>query len=246
MVRLMCEQPYHDSSSFLTLTLRDENLKWGYQVPTLDPRDLTLFMKRLRKAFPKKRIRFYGCGEYGEKTGRPHYHVILFGMDFKSDRILSRKSKSGLPLWTSPTLDSIWGLGDALIGDASSDSMEYTAGYCMKKLKGLNSGVYDCLGIHPEFARMSRKPGIGTDFYIEHGNRILPHLDALPINDFVTSIPSFFNRKFKLLEPYRYELTKTLRQLKYENSQRSDPDRAYAREITTRAKNFTVLMRDFE
>ena len=48
------------------------------------------FMKRLRKRFKGKRIRFYMCGEYGEQFDRPHFHACIFGVDFP-DKVLFLK-----------------------------------------------------------------------------------------------------------------------------------------------------------
>ena len=56
-------------------------------------------MKRLRKKLHPLKIRFFHCGEYGDKTRRPHYHALIFGYSFP-DRKLFKKSKSG-DLYTS-------------------------------------------------------------------------------------------------------------------------------------------------
>ena len=67
---------------------RYEYSHWLGQHSTLVKRDLQLFLKRLRKKLVKTygkdkkfRIRFIGCGEYGGTFGRPHYHLVIFGMD---------------------------------------------------------------------------------------------------------------------------------------------------------------------
>lgn len=81
---------------FVTLTYATPHLKWhtgamcdldsGYQdPPSLYKRDVQLFMKKLRKSYAKlssKKISYYAVGEYGTKYGRPHYHILLFNMDF--------------------------------------------------------------------------------------------------------------------------------------------------------------------
>lgn len=80
---------------FVTLTYNDENLrKHEYintttgeitETPTLHKKDLQDFFKRLRKAqnkaYPNANpIKYYACGEYGTKRGRPHYHIIMFNI----------------------------------------------------------------------------------------------------------------------------------------------------------------------
>jgi hypothetical protein len=70
---------------FLTLTYDTAHVpitEKGYM--TLCKSDVQLFLKRLRKSLPESKIKYYAVGEYGGKTMRPHYHLILFGADFAS------------------------------------------------------------------------------------------------------------------------------------------------------------------
>lgn len=148
---------------FITLTYDDVHLpplgKCG--IHTLSPRDPQLFMKRLRAAFPGERIRFFLSGEYGDRTGRPHYHLILFGHTF-SDLTYYSKNDQGDPLFSSFELDKLWGLGHCIVGQFSWNTAAYTARYVLKKIKGKDAKkMYADMGILPEFCRMSRMPGIG-------------------------------------------------------------------------------------
>ena len=77
--RLLLEDTLHDESSWITLTYNDENLPYREE---LDKTHYQLWLKRLRKAYPEKKIRYYLCGEYGDDRGRPHFHVVLFGLKF--------------------------------------------------------------------------------------------------------------------------------------------------------------------
>lgn len=97
-IRCTHEAQMHDRSSFVTLTFAEDP-------GTVCKKDLQLWLKRLRKKMGK--LRYYACGEYGEKFGRPHYHAILFGVDFSHDRVLVKKGKFG-PAWTSKTLLETW------------------------------------------------------------------------------------------------------------------------------------------
>lgn len=244
MVRMMCESYFWDKISFLTLTYRDACLTYGNLLPSLVPRDLQLFIKRLRKRLGI-RVSFYACGEYGDTTRRPHYHLILFGEDFSFDRVPSRKSKSGFPMFTSPTLDKVWGLGDCFISDASHEAMQYTAGYVLKKLTGKMSEFYELNGIEPEFSRASRNPAIGKRFFDRFSSEILSH-DFVRIADFKTAVPSYFNRLYKRDNYYKYELVKELRRLSSDQSDRNDSPRTLARGVIKSIEHFKAHMRDFE
>ena len=85
--RILFESNDHEFSSFVTLTydndhLRFQNEKTGeWTLPTLVPSDVRNFLKRLRRAVSPTRIRFYACGEYGDRNWRPHYHLALFGYE---------------------------------------------------------------------------------------------------------------------------------------------------------------------
>ena len=89
----------------VTLTYRPEELP---EHGSLVPGDFTRFVKRVRKA-ESKRFSYYAAGEYGEKTARPHYHAVFFGLDFLDrDRIAERH---GAPVFRSDTLESFWRRG---------------------------------------------------------------------------------------------------------------------------------------
>ena len=121
-------------------------------------------MKRLRKRSAQK-IRFFHCGEYGEHTGRPHYHALLFNCDF-TDRRKYKKSGDNW-IYTSERLDEIWEKGECKFGDVSFESAAYTARYCVKKRTGKGAKAFytrmdkqtgEVYEIQPEYATMSRRP----------------------------------------------------------------------------------------
>lgn len=136
--RLEYEARLHLVKKFVTLTYANPHLTWNHGVPQLNKRDLQLWFKRVRNS--GYRIRYYGVGEYGSKTFRPHYHVILFG-DVPDDVI--RQS---------------WPLGQVHIGNVSQASIMYTLGYIVNKnWKHVTHRV-------PPFSLMSRKPGLGHNY----------------------------------------------------------------------------------
>jgi hypothetical protein len=139
-IRCMHELDDHQSSCFLTLTYAPEHLpKDG----SLQPRDFVLFMKRLRKKYGAG-IRFFHCGEYGDKLMRPHHHAIIFGFDFSDKETFRiRKGTSysvaidrDVTYYTSPSLTALWGKGHCLIGQVTYQSIAYVARYILKKVNG--------------------------------------------------------------------------------------------------------------
>lgn len=138
--RLFLESCKHAESSFLTLTYSPEKLPEG---GTLVPSHMTDFLKRLRKSIYPHKLRYFYVGEYGDISHRPHYHMALFG--------LGSRLKN---------LDKIWQNGFVYSGDLTMDSAQYIAGYVTKKMTSKDDPRLN--GRHPEFARMSLKPGIGA------------------------------------------------------------------------------------
>lgn len=136
----MLEALVHTSASFVTLTYNKEHLPPD---GSLVPRDLQLFLKRLRTN-TQLPIRYFGVGEYGDLSWRPHYHLALFGV----------------PREGEPLVNRAWGKGFVKSGDLTMESAQYVAGYVVKKLTRADDPALE--GRYPEFARMSLRPGIGA------------------------------------------------------------------------------------
>lgn len=180
--RLMLELEYHDSAYFVTLTYNNEHAPVSYypdpetgealESLTLSVRDVQLFLKRLRKAFPDDKIRFFCSGEYGPQTFRPHYHMIIFGLHL-DDLVPTRCSSLGFQYYTSDKLQRVWSvdaepIGMIVVSPVTWETCAYTARYVTKKLTGEAGKVYADFGLKPPFSTMSRKPGIAHQWYVDH------------------------------------------------------------------------------
>lgn len=136
--RLMNELKRVSSAYFITLTYATTHVpitKKGFL--SLRKKDVQLFIKRLRKLHPKSHdtIKYYAAGEYGGKTKRPHYHIILFN--------------SKLEL-----IGKAWKMGDIHYGmDVNEASVGYTLKYISKPSRIPEHKNDDRL---PEFALMSK------------------------------------------------------------------------------------------
>lgn len=165
-------------SSFVTLTYDDDHLPKDWCVSV---RELQLFLKRLRRAGFS--VRYLACGEYGEKNFRPHYHLILFGQTFRRGSVDVEPSRSGLPQWTHPVVETAWQhQGRVRIGFAERDSIQYTCGYVYKKLtfgdrltalpEDLPGMPFPVYRTQP-FILSSKKPGIGLQYFAQNAESIL-------------------------------------------------------------------------
>ena len=74
--RILAESQYYDGLYFVTLTYSDENLVYGDdEYAILNFEDVQKYFKKLRKAGLS--FKYFAVGEYGERSKRPHYHVIF-------------------------------------------------------------------------------------------------------------------------------------------------------------------------
>lgn len=166
-LRCRDEAAMHENSVFLTLTYDDANVPL-----TLIPADLSGFVKRLRGRIG--RFRFFGCGEYGDRFGRPHYHCLLFGAT------LDRAERLGRETYRSAIVEDCWKMGLHYAGSVTPASAAYCAGYVGKKY-GVTSGPREV--VDPEtgevipfqrpFARMSNRPGLGVPYLERYGMELL-------------------------------------------------------------------------
>lgn len=127
--RVMLESKDKDAC-FLTLTYNDENLPKNQSV---EKSAVQKFIKRFRKNYPDIAIKYFACGEYGEKFARPHYHIIIIGYTF-DDVTFWDKSKSGEDLFRSAKLEKLWTFGFSYIEDVTLQSAKYVAKYLQKAL----------------------------------------------------------------------------------------------------------------
>lgn len=199
--RLYHEQTTHDASSFVTLTFSDEHLPDSYSISV---RDLQLFIKRLRKRLGHGRVRYFGCGEYGDEGGRPHYHLILYGYDFP-DKYLWDKSPAGYPVYRSPMLEELWPFGYSNIGTVTMESLGYVARYVLKKVNGeaaedhyrrVHPFTGQVVQVQKEFIVMSTRPGIGAAWYQRFKGDAFPS-DFVTVNGQRKPIPRYYTKKLK-------------------------------------------------
>lgn len=222
-VRCMHEKRMHAESAFLTLTYSPEFVPPTY---SLIKRDLQLFMKRLRKTRPAG-LRFFACGEYGERTLRPHYHVLLFNTYFPDQKF--HKNVGENKLYASAELDGLWQNGNCLIGDVTFESCAYVARYVTKKVTGPKAADH-YRGREPEFLVMSRRPGIGYPYYEKYGDHAYKH-DGVVVNGMMVGIPKYYDTKYEAVDSQYLERLKVERRHRAKlRKADSTKARLYARE----------------
>lgn len=231
-IRMMHEARMHPANCFLTLTYDDQNVPQDYG---LDLRHFQLFMKRLRKSLDQ-RIRFFACGEYGDLNGRPHYHAIVFNYD-PPDRVFLERSKSGEAVYRSEAIQGLWGLGNTTTQDVTHKSCAYVARYVTKKIKtgdSVGAERYYRLspvdgGMHqvrPEFAVMSRRPGIGSSYVEQFKSDFYPS-GFIVVDGIRQAPPKFYVSK--LTEKEQQRLKRQARRLSLKNKPHQTTERRLAR-----------------
>ena len=137
--RLLKEAELSSSAFFVTLTYDTDHVpitNKGFM--TLEKRDIQLWMKRLRKLETNK-LKYYLCGEYGGKTKRPHYHVILFNLTDINN------------------IQKTWQKGEIHTGQVEPASVGYTLKYVSKPSK---IPIHQHDDRSKEFSLMSKKMGM--------------------------------------------------------------------------------------
>lgn len=228
----------HENNCFITLTYDDENLPLD---GTLVMEHLQTFMKNLRYQTGDKnakfhnsfnldsetgKIRFFACGEYGENRSRPHYHAILFGVslkDLKEYKIVNKNQ-----YYTSDSLREIWGKGFVVVGAANFETAAYVARYVTKKQTGENAlYAYTEFDIatgeiikerKPEFVTMSRRPGIGREWYNKYKSDCYPRDEKIS-RGLVMAPPKYYANLLAKEDPAMSDQLKARRRAKAKTEQ---------------------------
>lgn len=249
-LRLEHEYMFSDSAFFITLTYDDYNIprtKEGY--PTLNKIDLRNYIKRLRNDHVKyvskelkiskkavkhasKPIRYYAVGEYGSKTRRPHYHMLLFNYDIANLAPIRNQ-------WKNTTTGHALGFTD--IGTVTSSSINYVTKYMFKQFNRKTDKR------QPPFSLMSKKPIIGHAYLENYGTHHIQY-ETLEVRDqngnarrlpkaylrrlftnkedrIALSLASFEEHQAKKLQQFEKTLKHHGGKLEYARSIQSDIDR---------------------
>lgn len=201
------EAQLHDQNCFITLTYDDDHLNASR---SLVVRDYQLFMKRLRKKYSPKIIRFYHCGEYGDENRRPHYHACLFNHDF-DDKVLWKKHNDN-DLFISAQLSELWPLGFCSLTALTFQSAAYVARYVLKKRTGpsasehytwidLDGVVHDLI---PEYTTMSRRPGLGHGWLSKFKSDIYPG-DFVVLKGVKMRPPKYYDKIIEAEDPKQWQ-----------------------------------------
>lgn len=153
----MLEAGLYADNSFATLTYAENPV-------SLRPLHHRQFMDALRKSVAPLRVRFYMVGEYGELNDRPHFHYALFGYP-SCRRPVRRSSNKFRCCAPCDRIEDVWGKGFIQNKPLEIGSARYIARYVVKKMTRQDDPRlehrYWVGRRHPEFSRMSLKPGIG-------------------------------------------------------------------------------------
>lgn len=190
------EAQLHSQNCFITLTYNAETIPQDF---SLRYTDFQKFIRRLRKT--KGRLSFFVSGEYGGKTLRPHFHALLFGIDF-SDKTFHRRGEYGDHCYRSALLEKLWPLGHSELGEVSPRSTAYVTGYLIKKnldtrpasvrYQRVDSETGEVWNVKPEFHRMSLNPAIGKNFAIKYRAELLAHAAIVHAGGSRTKLPRFY------------------------------------------------------
>lgn len=205
----------------MTLTYNNDNLpKDG----SINKDELVKFIKRLRRKIEPIKISYYGCGEYGERFNRPHYHLLVFGYDFPDKTFLRmRDPKHGnrfstatsYKLYNSQILSKLWKFGYHTLSEVTFQSARYCAGYIRKKING-KLALKHYNGLTPEFAVMSKRPAIGKRWLEKYITDVYPK-DYFSIGGKKHSPPRYYD---KLLQKWKWDWFMDVKLRREENYQR--------------------------
>lgn len=154
--RAVLEAQYWDHAFFVTLTYSNRCLpisKFTGEA-VLIKEELVRFIKRLRRRID---CRVLACGEYGDDTGRPHFHLIVYSNEDLRDR------QEAINVYHSKVIEDCWKFGLSEVSNADAGCMSYVAGYVLKKCQ-LEA---DDDKFKP-FRIMPRRPGLGMWYLVDH------------------------------------------------------------------------------
>lgn len=168
--------------------------------------DIVNFNKKLRRRqetakndYWGKDLRYFYAGEYGEQTGRPHYHGIYYGLSIPD----LKKEHGRNPYWRSESLEKLWKYGNVIIAPAEPQTYGYVAGYVTKKMYTQDNKKYQELGLQPPQAGQSRNPGLGMAWFEKHKEELWTSEKIYLSGGKIAPIPRYFEKMLEQENPQR-------------------------------------------
>lgn len=215
------------SANFITLTYATEHIPISKNgKPELSKRDVQLFFKRLRKSHPKRvgkwsnSIKYYCAGEYGSRTQRPHYHIILFNADITK-------------------IQNAWSMGQCHYGKVSAASIGYTLKYIQKQKFKEQPGSRT-----PEFSLMSKGLGLSylSEAMVGWHRKDLDNRTYVNIEDKKVSMPRYY--KLKIYSEMERKRIAFLNSIRIENE---ETERFFSKDYSQKERNLAyAIMSDFQ
>lgn len=243
-IRIMHEAQVREHAWFLTLTYSDEKLP---ENGSLRPDDLSAFIKRLRTKFPPRSLSFYGCGEYGESTDRPHYHAVLCGPALLDRDYFTHRS--GSPVWLSETVASAWGHGLHELTAVTYGAAQYVAGYVRKKIRKqdnpdaylrVNPVTGELHQVEQEFSRCSTRPAIGRLWIERYWRDVYPR-DYVVMDGKEFKPPRYYD---KWMEENQPEIMAEVREQRIKDAREIGDEKLIMKEKIHRARVALYSKRD--
>lgn len=258
-MRMVHEASLHEDNCYITLTYADKHLPLDNSINRRPFQLFMKRLRKLEEKEaaeenrePRK-IKYYMCGEYGEQFNRPHYHACLFNYDFP-DKV-PFKEKNGHMYYVSAKLHKLWttkiddpydpdygkwdSIGNHFIGNLTFESAAYVARYVTKKINGEKATEHylamqeDTGEIHeltPEFSMMSRRPGIGKEWYDKWKKDAYPS-DFLVLNGRKMKPPKYYDQLLDRENPELLEeIKERRRKVAEENAEEHTPERLAVKE----------------
>lgn len=172
--RIMLESYQYSDNCMVTLTYDDKFMpRQDDGRGILVRSELASFLKRLRTDVAPRRFRFFGCGEYGDSSFRPHFHVALFNMPncVHGGSLYNARPKRVDCCFVCDRIRDKWGKGGIFVNELNMSTAQYIAQYVTKKM--LHADDARLKGLPPEFPAMSLKPGIGAGMMFDYASTLL-------------------------------------------------------------------------
>ena len=195
--RIMHSAEYYDKKCFLTLTYDQDHVPMTKDgLSTLKKKEAQDFMKRFRRHIEPDEIKYFMCGEYGDTTYRPHYHVILLGVDMFDKRIFEIVRRFTSENWCKC---KAWNKGQCTIASFNEARAAYVAKYCLKKWSGKGSKEY-YQGREPEFCLSSQ--GLGL-VWLEDHKELVKKEGFVRLGKKRVPLPRYYEEKLFPKDTYR-------------------------------------------